>query len=165
MLDLKPEDKIDILKFIYTEQIGELNFRRAREFKIFAWSGAIFIGLIALLLVFKKTETVIWKLYGVEGKIIASFSIIALGVFSIMWQNRERSFGNGNARVVAKINKLLHCFDEGYFGLNNNDTLFPLEWVPWGQANIKSARRMFRANLVTATWFLCLLCLFMIWVT
>lgn len=160
---MKNED-LDTLKYIHTFQMNELMFRREREFKIFAWSGTLFLGLIGLLLILKDEETIVWKLYGIGGRIIASISIIALGLYSISWQNRERRLGNRHAKIVAKINKLLHCFDTEYFGLEK-DTLFPLEWSNWGEAKISSIKRYFRANLVTATWFLCLLSFTMIWIT
>ncbi len=160
---MKNED-IDTLKYIHTFQMNELMFRREREFKIFTWSGTLFLGLIGLLLVLKDKEMVVWKLYGIGGNIIASISVIALGLYSVSWQNRERRLGNRNARIVVKINKLLHCFDTGNFGLDKDTTLFPLEWSNWGEAKISSIKRYFRANLITATWFLCLLALIMIWI-
>jgi len=55
---MKNED-IDTLKYIHTFQMNELIFRREREFKIFTWSGTLFLGLIGLLLILKDKEMVV----------------------------------------------------------------------------------------------------------
>jgi hypothetical protein len=161
---MKSED-VDILKFIHTFQMNELMFRREREFKIFFWSGTLFLGLISLLLILEENEDAVWKSYGTIGTIITSIAVIILGLFSISWQNRERYLGNQNIKVISKINKLLHCFDAEYFDLEKNAALFPLKWSNWGETEVYSIKRYFRANLITATWLLCLLVLIMIWVT
>ncbi len=138
-------------------------FRREREFKIFTWSSTMFLALMGVLLVVKKPETILWLQFGLAGRIIASITICILIFYSISWQNRERRLGNRHAQVTASINKLLHCFDNEYFDLRNGQTLFPIEWENWGQANISSMKRFLRANLVTATWLLGVLDIFAIW--
>lgn len=165
MLKLKESEKVDILKHLYSIQTQELMFRREREFKIFSWSTTLFIGLIVILLVLKKDEIVAWRMYGIGGRLTATVTAMFLGMFSIGWQNRERRLGNRHASVIAKINKIFHCFEEGYFEIDSNEALYPKRWINWGGANISSFQRYFRANLVTATWFLCFLGVLMIWIT
>lgn len=155
---------VDILKHLYSIQVQELMFRREREFRVFIWSSTIFVAIIGLLLVSKQTETVIWRHYGIIGKTISSIALFALVVFSISWQNRERIFAVANQRIIAKMNELLHCFDNKYFWFDTEKTLFPLKWKNWGQGDVQSISRLFRANLITATWVLGFLSIMMIWV-
>jgi len=147
------ESKIEILIHLHKDQKEELMFRRGREFRIFAWSSAVFIALIGLVIV-KPSGDFLWEGHGIGGKIIASIPLFILFFYSIVWQNRERRLGNRNARVVAKIHKLLHCFDKNYFDSDNEQTLFPVEWEKWGQSNLLSKERFLRGNLITGTWFL-----------
>lgn len=159
----KNEKNLEIMFHFHKDQMQELMFRRDREFKIFTWSGTIFLSLMGLLLIVKQSEKILWLQFGIIGKTIATVTVLLLVFYSISWQNRERKLGNRNAKVVAKINKLLHCFDKNYFDIENDETLLPLEWKKWGQADIFSFSRFFRANLITATWLLGSLAICTIW--
>ena len=59
-------------------------------------------------------------------------------------------------RIIAKINKQLSLFEEGCYGLDKEETLYPKEdrWINWGNAELQTMKRYFRGNLVTATWVL-----------
>ena len=48
--ELNLDNKIDILKFIYQDQRGEMEYRREREYRIFAWSSSLLTALIGALL-------------------------------------------------------------------------------------------------------------------
>ncbi len=160
-----PKQKLEILFHLHNIQIGELNFRRTREFKIFQWSSYAFVAIIGILIAIDKSKTLFWDNFGITGKIITTITIIVFVVFSITWQNRERRFGNEHQRIIAKINKLLFAFEEGNFGLENNDSLYPnnQRWKNWGNAKIVTKKRFFRGNYLTATWFLGLLASLMVW--
>lgn len=155
-------DKQAILFFTHTNQYQELMFIREREFKIFAWSNSIFIALIGLLAIVDKSKSAIWEPLGLEGKIIVSVVISLLAFFSISWQNRERKVSNLNAQVISKINKIFSVYEKGKFNMDNNTSLFPTEWENWGKSSTNLFKRYFRANLITATWMLCVLCILMV---
>jgi hypothetical protein len=161
------EQKFKILLHMHSVQFDELNFRRTREFRIFQWSSYVFIALIGILISIDKSKTLFWDNLGLYGKIISTITILVFIVFSIIWQNRERKFGHENQQIIAKINKLLFVFDEGNFGLNENETLFinNIRWKNWGNTKLNNKKRFFRGNFITATWLLGILTILMIWFT
>lgn len=125
---LNQSEKLEVLEHTYKYQIQEVMFRRDREFKIFTWSSALFVALIGALLIVRNTETIVWQHLGLVGKIIVSITVGLMTIYSISWQNRERRLCCRNAIVITKISKLLHCFDRGYYGLEEETSLFPSEW-------------------------------------
>ena len=158
------EDKIDILKHIHQVQRDEVLFRREREYRVFIWSSTILWALIGALLITKPTESVVWESYGYWGKAVASVAVVVLVVYSVKWQFRNSKLGGQNARVIAHINKLLHCIYEGYFEPEENSALFPREWADYGRREISLRTRLFAANYVSATALLGILALIMTWV-
>ena len=157
--------EIDILLHLHKIQYDEANFRRARELKVFFWSSSIFLAITGILVVVDKSKTVLWESFGCGGKIVATATILFLTIFSIAWQNRERKFENEQKRIIAKINKQLSLFEEGCYGLDKEETLYPKEdrWINWGNAELQTMKRYFRGNLVTATWVLAALAIVMVW--
>lgn len=162
----KSDREIDILLHLHQIQYAEANFRRARELKVFFWSSSLFLSVIGILLVVDNTKTVIWESFGYSGKIVATITLLLIGIFSIAWQNRERRFENVQKKLIAKINKQLGVFDKGAFGLDEEETLYPNEdkWINWGAANLYTVGRYARGNLVTATWILAVLSILMVWI-
>ena len=63
--ELDLENKINTLKFIYQDQRGEMEYRREREYRIFAWSSSLLTALIGALLITKQSDLVIWQTYNV----------------------------------------------------------------------------------------------------
>lgn len=157
-------NELEVLLFLYKDQKDEIMFRREREFRIFTWSNTIFLALMGLLIVVKQSESILWIQFGISGKVAASATIIFLLFFSIYFQHRERLFGNKNEEIIARINRLLHCFDKGYFDSNTEETLFPKEWINWGKRDVLSPRRFLRTNFITATWLLGLMDFIAIWI-
>ncbi|HDL01845.1 MAG TPA: hypothetical protein ENH23_06405 [candidate division Zixibacteria bacterium] len=154
-----------ILLHLHQIQYSEANFRRARELKVFFWTSSIFLALIGILLIVDSTKTVLWDSFGCSGKIVATATLLFLAIFSITWQNRERRFENEQKRMITKINKLFRVFEEGAYGLGEEETLYPKEdrWTNWGNAELHTMSRYFRSNLVTATWVLAVLAIAMLW--
>ncbi len=159
-------EKKDILMHIYKYQMEQVMFRREREFRVFTWSSTIFLALMAVLLVTRKDENVVWQPLGVYGKTIVTFALIYLIWFSIRWQNRERELGYRHAKVITGISKILHFFDKGYFGDDKDFVLFSdKHWQEWGNTEVFSSKRYFRANLITGTWSLGFLAIMMVWLS
>jgi hypothetical protein len=163
--EIPGSDKIGILKHVQELQRHELMYRREREFRIFTWSSTILVALIGALLVVRQSETIVLQSYGIWGKVVATLAIVALVFFSVKWQNRQRSFARKNAKSIARMSKLLHCFEEGFFDPKENGALYPKEWANWGKDNSKMITRFFRANKITATTLLGILAVTMIWVS
>jgi len=158
--------KIDILKFIHQDQRSEMQYRREREHRIFTWSGSILSALIGALLISKRTD-IIWNPYGAWGNLIASVAVLLIVIYSTLWHLRNNRFRGQNAQVISRIDRLLHCFDKGYFALDGA-TLFPDEWGNYGKSKKVSALqkvsgRLFVANYVSATVLLGILAVVMIW--
>jgi len=162
-LDIKT--KIDILKHIHQEQWNEVTYRREREYKIFLWSTNILLALIAILLITKQTETIVWRPYGYLGNIVASLTVGVLVYFSINWQFRTTKFRVKNSEVIYKIGKLLHGFDEGFFDEGKNLTLYHKEWDQPKEKKISYFKRLlFDANYASVTFYLGILAMIMIWI-
>lgn len=157
--------ELEILFHLHRIQYEEANFRRMREIKIFSWSSSLFVAIIGILIAVDQTKTVLWGSFGLWGKLIVTTIILFFAVFSIIWQNRERRFENEQKRLISKINKLLFVFEDGCFGLENGETLYSNEkrWTNWGEAKLKTAKRYFRGNFITATWMLALLAIVTVW--
>lgn len=167
--NLSIETKIDILKHIFQDQRSEMQYRREREYRIFTWSSSILLALIGALLITKQTETLIWKPYGGWGNLVASMAISLIVIYSIMWQLRNNRFRGQNAQVISRINKLLHCFEMGFFDPEGG-ALFPDEWSDYGRKQKKKKSRLlaflsrlFAVNFTSATFLLGILALIMIW--
>lgn len=160
------DHELEILLHLHQIQYAEANFRRARELKVFFWSSSIFLALAGILVVVDKTKNTLWDSFGCNGKIVATATILFIAIFSIAWQNRERKFENEQKRIIAKINKQLGVFNQGAYGLDEGETLYPKEdrWINWGAAELYTMRRYARGNLVTATWVLAVLAISMVWV-
>jgi hypothetical protein len=159
------DTKIDILKHIHQEQWNEVNYRRDREYRIFTWSTNILLTLMAVLLVTKQTENIVWKPYGYWGNTVASLAIGVLVSFSIIWQFRTTRFRVRNSEVIYRIGRLLHCFDEGFFDDKENLSLYPKIWeVPEPKKLSYIKRLLFDANYASATLYLGILTIAMIWI-
>ena len=156
------DTKVELLKFVYQDQRGELKYRREREHRIFTWSSSILLALIGALLITKGTETLIWKPYGIWGNVVASAAVVLVVAYSTVWQLRTTRLRGHNAQVVSRISVMLHCFEEGYFE-PEGAALFPDHWGDYGRKGVKLRRRLFAANYVSATFLLGVLALFMIW--
>lgn len=152
MLIMMTEDaKIQILLLIRAEQYEELNFRRNREFYIFLWTATILLVFCTFLLGFNETKPFDF-LNDFSLRIFTIFFIGFIGLFSVLWQNRERKFGAKNCRVIASINDSLSLFEiNAYF---KDKTVLPPNWKNWGKKDLRNFRRYFRTNFITATWIL-----------
>jgi hypothetical protein len=160
-------DKLDLLKFIFQDQRAEMQYRREREHRIFSWSSSILSALIGALLITKQSGTMIWQAYGVFGNLISTAAVILITAYSIRWHYRNNRFRGQNAQVLTRINKIMHCFEKGYFD-KSAAALFPEEWVHYGRERKKSAfekvaKRIFAVNYSSATLLLGILALIMIW--
>lgn len=164
--DAAHSEKTEILMHIYKYQMEQVMFRREREFRIFTWSSTIFLALMGVLLVIRKDENIVWQPLGLYGKAIVTIALLYLIWFSIRWQNRERELGYRHAKVITGISQVLHFFDKGYFSDDKEFVLFPDEhWQAWGNTNVSSPKRLFRANLITGTWSLGFLAIMMVWLS
>jgi len=164
---LETGNKLDILKFIFQDQRNEMQYRREREYRIFTWSGSILSALIGALLITKQTGSMIWQPYGIWGNTIASAAVVLIMVYSILWHSRNNRFRGQNAQVISRINRLLHCFEKGYFD-NSETALFPEEWAGYGRRKSPSSlgrflKRILAVNYTSATILLGILALCMIW--
>ena len=164
---LTTETRIDLLKFIFQDQRHEIAYRRERGYRIFTWSSSILSALIGALLITKQSGVVIWDAYGVWGNAVASFAVILITVYSMLWHSRNNTFRGQNAQVLSKISRLFHCFDQGYFD-DSDSALFPVEWAKYGRSGDPSSfrrllRKLFGVNYSSATALLGILALIMIW--
>jgi hypothetical protein len=161
------EEKMDILKFVFQDQRNEMQYRRELEDRIFTWSSSILSALIGALLITRQTGSIIWQPYGVWGNLVASTAVVLIAIYSVLWHSRNNRFRGQNAQVISRINKLLHCFEKGYFD-NSGTALFPDEWTDYGRGRSKSSlrkllARLFAVNYTSATVLLSILALIMIW--
>jgi hypothetical protein len=161
------ENKIDILKFVFQDQRNEIQYRREREYRIFTWSSSILSALIGALLITRQTGSIIWQPYGAWGNLVASAAVALITIYSVLWHSRNNRFHGQNAQVLSRINKLLHCFEKGYFD-NSGTALFPDAWTDYGKGMSISSfrkllRRIFAVNYTSATVLLGILALIMIW--
>lgn len=161
--DLDVGTKIDILKHIKQDQRGEVQYRREREYRIFTWSSNILLALIGALLITRQPDDLVWKAYGGWGSVVASAAVVLVVAYSTAWHRRNNRFRGQNAQVISRIDKALHCFEEGYFDPEGG-ALFPEEWSDYGQKGNTLRRRLSGVNYVSATFFLGVLALIMIWI-
>lgn len=158
-------DKIELLRFLYEDRIGEVKFLRERQEKIFAWSSNIFMALIGALLIIEPSKAPVWA-FTVQSKFVASLAIIVLIIFSMRWQQRTRRWHNESGQVIQSMQRLFHCYEKGYFDPNNEEfILFPLRWSnSEGEKPRNFFQRMFAANFVSATVILGVLTIVMVWI-
>lgn len=158
--DFSIKDRIDILKHAEAMQRNELATRRDEETKVFTWSSTILLAIIGALLVANKSDNIVWAPYGAFGKTAASMAIAILVFFSITWQHRHHQYYVEGARVIVRIEKLLHYFDKGFF--DSSEALFPENWENWGKKKNKFMQ-IFKADRSGATWLLGGLAIVVIW--
>jgi hypothetical protein len=160
------EEKVDLLKHIELTQRDDLKYHRDFQYKIFVWSGNILLILIGALLITKPTENIVWTIYGFLGRLTASLTVIAIVIFSVKWQNRHRKWHQENRQVISKIDILLHCYEKGYFASSEEISLFPERWNDSSEMeDISIFKRIRNVNYISATMFLGLLAVVMIWVS
>ena len=93
--------------------------------------------------------------------------MILISIFSSLWHLRNRRFRGQNAQVIAKISRLLHCYEKGYFD-QSGAALFPAEWSEFGRDKNnpplrKALGSVLALNYTSATLLLGALALTMIW--
>ena len=163
MVAQKSSEKLEMLKFLYSSRLAEVNFLRERQDKIFSWSSGIFMALIGAMLIFKKDEIPV-VVNTIESKVIASFAILVFLIFSVSWQQRNRLWQSENGQVIQKMEHLFHCFDPGYYTDDEKLMLFPSRWAdPAIEEPPKFWKRVLAPNYLSATIVLGLLALIMIW--
>ena len=163
--DFTNTTKFEMIRFLCQIQFEELNFRREREYRIFTWSSSILFALIGALLIYRQNAQEVLTTYGVTGKLIASATVLLLVLFSISWLGRNRKSRGQNAKVIANISKILRCYDDGFYDLENKSALFPKEWEVYGESHTKFKSRFLQANFSTAIFFIGMLALLMIWLS
>ena len=156
-------EKYQILMHAETMQRNELANRREDERRVFTWSNTILLALIGMLLIVRQSEDVIWSSFGFQGKILVSLAIAVIVIFSITWQNRHQHYYKQNARVLVRIEKILHYYDEGFFS-NEMTALLPNEWARWGQENTSPIRILSTLG-GRATFILGVLTIIVVWLT
>ncbi len=157
-------EKMELLKFLYDHRIGEVNFLRERQDKIFAWSSNIFMALIGALLIIEPSKAPVWA-FTLQSKLVASLAVSILMFFSIRWQQRTHSWQSESGQVIQKMEQLLHCYDKGYFDHKKDLALFPMRWNnPEIEKPPSFMKTIFSANYISATVILGILAVVMIWV-
>lgn len=162
--ELDSKTKIELLKYLHRDQREEIHYRREREYRVFTWSSSILLILIGALLITKQSENIVWEPYGNFGSVGASLAVVLLVAFSIRFQFKNHKYRGQNARIVARINMLLHCFDEGFFDSEETSSLFPKNWIYYGRHHDKLRDRLFQANFTAATFLLGVIAVAMIWI-
>jgi len=157
----RAKERTELLKHMELIQRSELNYRREMEYKIFTWSNSILILIIGALLITKPSEGVFWLSYGYVGKLVASMAIFVLVLWSVRWQDKNRKLHIGNADVIKRIDFLLHYFEDGYF---DTASILPKAWMDYGNEKVDLPTRLGTINYASATAFLGLLTIIMVWV-
>ena len=144
-----------------------MNNLRDRQDKIFTWSSYILLLVIGALLVIDQSKIPLWESQGILGKVVASVTLFVVIVFSIRWQQRTRSSQDEVAETLNKIEKTLHCYEKGFFGLEGDIALYPERWAKPKNYHKRVAfwKRVFRVNYVSATVLLGILAIIMIWLS
>jgi len=161
--------KLDLLKFFYTQSKEEIKVLRGRQDKIFTWVSSILVLFIGALLVIDPSKEIVLLSLGLWGKIIFSFAIFLTVIFSIRWQQRNRIWQEENKKVINRIAILLHCFEENYYGIEENvyGSLFPKRWNKNDPEFRKRQKgfweRLLPINFASITCLLGILAIVLIW--
>ena len=162
--DLAQTERLNLLIHFHNQIKAEVDFLRERQDKIFSWTSGILMAFIGALLIVEPSKAPVWASQ-VGGKLIVSAAIFVFAAFSVIWQQRVRRIHGENGQVILKIEKLLHCYNEGYFGSEVNESLFHPRWNKPPEAEMPSfMKRAFVANYISATLLLGALAIAMIWV-
>ena len=169
---LDKKTKIDLLKFFYSQSKDEIKFLRERQDKTFAWSSNLFVVIIGALLIIDSSKELIWSSFGWGGRLVVSIAVLAIAVFSVRWQQRNRTWQEENKVVVNRIALLLHCFDENYYQISGNEemaneSLFQKRWDKKDTEYRKKSKdfweKLFPINNVSITYLLSILVIVLIW--
>ena len=163
MEHLSETDRLNLLIHLHDKTRQEVDFLRDRQDKIFSWSSGILMALIGALLIVEPSKDPVWSSQ-FESKLVVSIAVFAFVAFSIVWQQRTRRWQGENGQVILKIERLMHCYDKGYFDSSGEVVLFPTRWNKPPEEEIpKFAKRAFAANYVSATILFGVLAIAMIW--
>jgi hypothetical protein len=165
-VELNEDSKLDVLKHLHLVIRDEIKHMRDRQDKIFTWTSYILLLVIGTLLVIDQSKMPLWANQGILGKIIASAAILFIVVFSVGWLQQNRNNQEDASATQQKIEELLHCFDEVYFGLKSGDMLYPKDWEKQSahHRSMSFLKRVIQTNYVSATLFLGLLAILMVWI-
>ena len=160
-------DNTGLLTYLHKDAQHEIDFLRERQNAIFTWSSNIFLLIIGALLIIDSTKTLAWTGQGMLGKLIASAAVLVLTVFVLMWQQRLRHWQEESTEVRDTIEILLHCYESGYYGTEENQPLYPETWIAHRNYHkrISFWRRVARINFVSASLLLGILAIAMIWLS
>ena len=150
-VDVSNDSKIMHYNEIYWMQ---LRYHREREYKIFIWTSAILLSLLAGLTTGKIPPDFLGNMIG---KLFASTLITIWSVIAISLQKNERNYGNQYTPVLADIAKELGMIKE------ENKGLLPTEWGSWGKkGNMKLSYHLV-TGYVPITVFLGAVSVLLIW--
>ena len=106
---------------IYQDQRTELEFHRSREQTIFVWSNTILIGVIVWFVSLNQPL----ESLELAGYLVSFVGVVALTVFSLLWQGRQRDLMRAHQSVLVQV-----AIRRGWFKTmdTQNEPLLPEKW-------------------------------------
>jgi len=123
-MDFSMSDKTTILIHLLDYQAREIQRREAREQQLFEWTVGLLLAAFGAIVALSDRDSPL--LYPISVKMLAS---VLIGFPTVIFATRIRRYSQrsvGNAEAIDRIERVLHLFDEGYYGA---DTPYPKEWA------------------------------------
>ncbi len=123
-MDFSTSDKTTILIHLFDYQAREIQRREAREQQMFEWTVGLLLAAFGAIVALSDRDAPL--LYPVPVKMLAT---VLIGVPTIIFAVRIRRYTERsveNAEAIDRIERVLHLFEEGYYGV---DTPYPEEWA------------------------------------
>lgn len=116
-------DKIQILLKLLDEQVKNIERSEEQEQRLFQWATSLLLAAFGVIMALADKSGVFSS--PVIIKLIATTIVVVPVLLSIFWIFRRSQRSVKNAESVVRIEKLLHLFDEQFFGTHSP---YPKEW-------------------------------------
>jgi hypothetical protein len=114
MEEFSTSDKVDILLYALDAQMKSLQQSEDREQQFFQWSTNLLLAAFgALIALSGGTRTLSFPILV---KLLATILIVVPASLSIVWIFRRSKRSVNMAEAIERIQKLLHLYEEGYYG-------------------------------------------------
>ncbi len=153
-------DRTQALPLLHGDQRNELQYRRSREFQVFAWSSSLLVAIAGAFLLARPTE--LFEPFvrsGSSGRLVATLLVLILCWFSARWQAIQRDYRRGHQRVLAQIAEELGAFS----GHGGAEPLYPGKWRDWGSKPEALGHPLARPSKSMATVVLGIVAVIAIW--
>jgi hypothetical protein len=124
MKDIPDDSRVDVLLSLLDSQFSEIRRGEEREQLVFQWTTNLLLVSFGALVAL--SDRAVALPYPFLVKLLASIMIAIPAMFSVAWMIWRVKRSSIHAGAIDRIRKLLHLFEDGYYG--GTRSVYPYDW-------------------------------------